>query len=130
IKFEQRDFVDMVKEILDEIELEPEYLEIEITETNIMDRINKKLKKMEELRDMGVGISIDDFGTGYSSLAYLAQFPISTLKIDRSFVVDMLKKESAKSIVATIINMSKAIGVKTTAEGVETTEQLKSLQED
>lgn len=129
IQFEQSDFVDMVKEILDEVGLDPKYLEIEITETNIMSGVNKKLKKMEELRNMGVRISIDDFGTGYSSLAYLAQFPINTLKIDRSFIVDMLEKKSAKSIVTTIINMSKAIHVKTTAEGVETIEQLELLQE-
>lgn len=130
IQFEQTNFVEMVKEILEETCLGPEYLELEITETIAMDMVEEKLLKMKELKNMGVRISIDDFGTGYSSLAYFTRFPIDTLKIDRSFVKDMLDDESAKTIVSTIINMAKSIKIKTIAEGVETLEQLEYLREN
>ena len=128
IQFEQTNFVEMVKEILEETELEPKYLELEITERIAMDRVEEKLLKMKELKSMGVRISIDDFGTGYSSLAYFTRFPIDTLKIDRSFINDMLNDENAKTIVTTIINMAKSIKIKTIAEGVETWEQLEYLK--
>lgn len=129
IQFDQINFVEMVKEILEETGLEPKYLELEITERIAMDRVEEKLLKMEELKTMGVRISIDDFGTGYSSLAYFTRFPIDTLKIDRSFINDMLNDENAKTIVTTIINMAKSIKIKTIAEGVETLEQLDYLKQ-
>lgn len=129
IQFEQTNFVEMVKEVLEETDLEPKYLELEITETIAMNRVEEKLIKMKELKKMGVRISIDDFGTGYSSLAYFTRFPIDTLKIDRSFIKDMLNDENAKTIVTTIINMAKSIKIKTIAEGVETVEQLDYLKQ-
>lgn len=127
LQFDQGDFVEIVEEILNDVNMEPRYLELEITETNAMDRVEEKLAKMKKLKDMGVRISIDDFGTGYSSLAYFTRFPIDTLKIDRSFVKDMLSDENSKNIVTTIINMAKSIKIKIIAEGVETLEQLEQL---
>ena len=129
IQFEQTNFVEMVKEILVDTKMESKYLELEITETNAMDNVEEKLKKMRRLKDMGVRISIDDFGTGYSSLSYFTKFPIDTLKIDRSFITDMLNDENAKTIVNTIISMAKTIKVNVTAEGVETAEQLEYLKQ-
>lgn len=130
IQFEQTNFVEMVKEILNDIKMEPKYLELEITETNAMDCVEEKLIKMRQLKDMGVRISIDDFGTGYSSLSYFTQFPIDTLKIDRSFITDMLDDENSKTIVNTIISMAKSIQIDITAEGVENLEQLEYLKQN
>lgn len=129
IQFDQVNFVEMVKEILLDTKMESKYLELEITETNAMDNVEEKLKKMRRLKDMGVRISIDDFGTGYSSLSYFTKFPIDTLKIDRSFITDMIIDENAKTIVNTIISMAKTINVDITAEGVETEEQLEYLKQ-
>ena len=128
IQFEQINFVDMVRDILQESKLEAKYLELEITETNAMDNVEEKLIKMKRLKDMGVRISIDDFGTGYSSLSYLTKFPIDTLKIDKSFISDILNDDNAKIIVDTIIIMAKSVKVKTIAEGVESLEQLEYLK--
>lgn len=129
IQFEQTNFVEMVSEILHDVNMEPKYLELEITETNAMDNVEEKLIKMRQLKDMGVRISIDDFGTGYSALSYFTKFPIDTLKIDRSFITDMLNDENAKTIVNTIISMARSINIKITAEGVETLEQLEYLKQ-
>lgn len=129
LQFDQPNFVEMVNKILEDIDMDPSYLELEITETNAMDRVDEKLEKMESLKSMGVRISIDDFGTGYSSLAYFTRFPIDTLKIDRSFINDMLNDENAKTIVTTIINLAKTIKIKIIAEGVETVEQLEYLKQ-
>lgn len=128
-QLEQRNFVEMVAGILSDVKMEPKYLELEITETNVMDGVEEKLIKIKELKDMGVRISIDDFGTGYSSLSYFTQFPIDTLKIDRSFIMNMLEDDNSKMLVNTIINMAKSIKIDTTAEGVETIGQLEYLKE-
>ncbi|WP_055666361.1 bifunctional diguanylate cyclase/phosphodiesterase [Desnuesiella massiliensis] len=130
LQFEQSNFIEMVQEILMETGLAPEYLELEITESNAMNNVEEKLKKMRELKKMGVRIAIDDFGTGYSSLAYITRFPIDTLKIDRSFITDILYDDNAKTIVTTIINMAKSIRLRTTAEGVETQEQFEYLHQN
>ncbi|HLS53302.1 MAG TPA: EAL domain-containing protein, partial [Tissierellaceae bacterium] len=129
MQFEQEDFVATVEEVLFETGMDPKYLELEITETNIMDNVVEKMDKMKELKDLGISISIDDFGTGYSSLAYFTRFPIDTLKIDKSFISGMLKDENSETIVKTIINMGKSINLKLVAEGVETEEQLERLEE-
>lgn len=129
IQLEQRNFVEMITEILQETKLEPKYLELEITESSAMDGVEEKLIKIQQLKDMGIRISIDDFGTGYSSLSYFTQLPIDTLKIDRSFIMNMLKDENSKIIINTIIYMAKSIQVDITAEGVETKEQLEYLKQ-
>lgn len=128
-QFDQPNFVNMVRGVLNEIGLEPGYLQLEITETAAMDGVSEKLQKMKILKDMGVGIAIDDFGTGYSSMAYLTEFPIDTLKIDRSFVKNLSEDETAKAIANTIISMAKTMNMKSTAEGVETEEQLNFLKD-
>jgi len=129
LQFDQWNFVSLVEKVLNDTGLDPQYLELEVTETIAMDRVEDKLAKMEKLKDMGVRISIDDFGTGYSSLAYFTRFPIDTLKIDKSFVKDMSRDENARNLVTTIINMAKSLKVELTAEGVETQEQLELLNE-
>ncbi|OIJ13601.1 hypothetical protein BKP37_09970 [Anaerobacillus alkalilacustris] len=129
IQFDQPNFVEMVKNILEETSVQPQFLELEITETNAMTMVEEKLVKMRKLKEMGIRIAIDDFGTGYSSLAYFTRFPIHTLKIDRSFVNGIFHDENAKTIITTIINMAKTINIATTAEGVETPDQIKFLQE-
>ncbi len=130
LQFEQIDFTDTVESILSETGMEAKYLELEITETNIMDRVEDKMKTMKTLKNMGISISIDDFGTGYSSLSYFTRFPIDILKIDKSFIQDMLKDKSSETIVSTIISMAKSIKLRIVAEGVETEDQLKHLQNE
>jgi len=81
------------------------------------------------LKEMGIKIAIDDFGTGYSSLSYFTKFPIDTLKIDKSFISGMLHDDNSKSIIVMVVNMARAMGIKTTAEGVETNDQFDMLQQ-
>lgn len=102
-------------------------LELEITESVIMEDVNRSLAKLGALRALGVSIAIDDFGTGFSSLSYLAKLPVDTLKIDRSFVVDMTTGPQALALVSHIINLAHALKLKVVAEGVETTEQTRLL---
>jgi diguanylate cyclase (GGDEF)-like protein len=98
-------------------------LDIEITESVVMDHIESNIAKLQAIRDMGVGIAIDDFGTGYSSLAYISKLPVNTLKIDRSFVHTMARNAEDQSIVSSIISLAHALRLKVVAEGVETQEQ-------
>jgi diguanylate cyclase (GGDEF)-like protein len=129
IQFNQTNFVQMVSEILNDANMEPKYLELEITETSAMKNVDENLIKMRRLKNMGVRISIDDFGTGYSSLSYFTRFPIDTLKIDRSFITNILNDKNAQTIVNTIISIAETIKIKITAEGVEELEQLEYLKE-
>ncbi|SMP51742.1 bifunctional diguanylate cyclase/phosphodiesterase [Anoxynatronum buryatiense] len=129
LQFEQPSFVNMVQEILQETGLPAHCLELEITERIAMMGVQEKMAKMRQLKAMGVRIAIDDFGTGYSSLAYFTQFPIDTLKIDRSFINQMMEDTHADTIVDTIITMAQGMRVSTIAEGVETAEQQERLKE-
>ncbi len=128
LQFEDSRFLDIVFEVLERTKMDPKYLEIEITETNAMLKVEEKIEKMRRLKEMGIKIAIDDFGTGYSSLSYFTKFPIDTLKIDKSFIGGMLDEDNAKSIVIMIVNMARAMGISTTAEGVETIEQFEMLR--
>src|SRR6185369_9523194 len=103
-------------------------LDIEVTESLLMDDVEENLLKLAALRDCGVGIALDDFGTGYSSLAYLAKLPVQVLKIDRSFIASMLDDPSVMTLVSTIISMARSLKLETVAEGVETEEQAKILR--
>jgi diguanylate cyclase (GGDEF)-like protein/PAS domain S-box-containing protein len=103
-------------------------LELEITETTIMKDLEYTIATLQAIRELGVVIAIDDFGTGFSSLRYLAKLPIDTLKIDRSFVVDMASGSRGLALVSTIVNLGQALGLKLVAEGVETVEQLRLLR--
>jgi EAL domain-containing protein (putative c-di-GMP-specific phosphodiesterase class I) len=104
-----------------------ERLELEVTETGLMGDTRSARTALEQLREMGVGIALDDFGTGYSSLTYLRQLPISTIKIDRVFVQHMTSRSDDLAITASIIDLGRAVDVRTVAEGVETVEQVALL---
>ena len=128
IQFRQDNFVARISEILFETGLNPVYLQLELTEGTIMKHSEDTIKKLFALKDMGIQISIDDFGTGYSSLNYLKRFPLSTLKIDRSFVQDIATNPDDQSITKTIIDIANNFHLKVIAEGVETREQLSLLR--
>lgn len=124
----QDDFVDKVMEMLGESKLNPKYLELEITESILMESYEDIAEKLKLLKGKGVMIALDDFGKGYSSLNYLKQLPISTLKIDKSFVDTILVDDSEKSLTDLIIKMGRTMGLCVVAEGVETQGQLDYLR--
>ena len=126
-QFRRGNLLQMVDAILSEFKLNPGWLAFEITESSIMKHEEQTIKTLLALRDMGIKLSIDDFGTGYSSLSYLKRFPIDKLKIDQSFVRDLTIDSNDAAIVSAIIAMSKQLGLKTVAEGVETSAQLEFL---
>ena len=119
----------MIKQVLDETGLAPEYLDLEITESITMNNIDRAIATMHELASLGIQMSIDDFGTGYSSLSYLKKFPIHTLKIDRSFVRDIPNDSDDGAIATAIIAMAHSLNLNVIAEGVETADQLEFLGE-
>lgn len=119
--------LDMVERVLQETQLDPRYLELEITETTVMKNVERTCTILQELRRMGVSTAMDDFGTGYSSLGYLKKFPFHTLKIDQSFVRDLNTDPNDKAIVAAIVAMGKVLNLQLVAEGVETQAQKHSL---
>jgi diguanylate cyclase (GGDEF)-like protein len=127
-QFLHDNFVDMVAEVLRETGLEPGYLELEITESMVMEDAPRLIRMLGELRQLGVQTSIDDFGTGYSSLSYLRRFPVHRLKVDRSFIIDVTTNPEDAAIVRTIIALGHNLGLKVIAEGVETPEQLEFLR--
>jgi len=116
-----------LEEILLEIDFDPRNLKLEITESVFMASSDEVLKTLRDLRDLGVQLHIDDFGTGYSSLSYLQNLPVSTLKIDRSFITQMGVSGDGE-LVQTIVAMAKALGLSVTAEGIETAAQLEQLK--
>ena len=125
----QKNLVDTVASILKDTGLEPRYLELELTETVVMQNPEMAVATLDTLDQMGVRLSIDDFGTGYSSLSYLKRFPIDTLKIDRSFVRDIPGSADDKVITTAIINLAHSLGIQVVAEGVESLAQLTFLQD-
>ena len=124
----QRNFIGRISSILRGHQISPTSLELEITETTLMENPTRTIKLLDELYALGLHLSIDDFGTGYSSLSALQQFPISTLKIDQSFVREVATNSDDATIVGTIIHMGKSLQMDVVAEGVETEEQLNFLQ--
>jgi len=128
-QFRQRDLVDMVGQVLRENDLPPSSLELEITESMLMDDLAAAAAVLGDLQKLGVNIAIDDFGTGYSSLGYLKAFPLHCLKIDRSFIADVPGDASDAAIVRTIIALADNLGLRVLAEGVETQAQLAFLRE-
>jgi diguanylate cyclase (GGDEF)-like protein len=129
IHFLQPKFLDIVRSALLDNDLPPQYLEVELTETTVMDHAESSIAILEELSRMGVLVSIDDFGTGYSSMSYLRRFPIDKLKIDRSFINDLTTNADAASIVKAVISLAHSLRLKVVAEGVETSEQLQQLRD-
>jgi len=128
-QFHQADFVERVKQIVDQTGADPARLQLEITETMLIKDTRDSIERMNALKQIGIRFAIDDFGTGYSSLADLRQLPIDTLKIDRSFVRDIASDPNDAAIVKAILSMAKHIGLQVIAEGVETREQLQFLRE-
>ena len=128
LQVEQESFISEIKDALQGHNLPGEALEIEITENVIMNDMSSVIKKLRELASLGIKIAVDDFGTGYSSLSYLQQFPINTLKIDKSFISSMNETEEATSIVDAIVAMAKGLKLSLIAEGVETDPQLEYLK--
>ncbi len=123
VQLRQRNFVDSVRAVLEETGLDPAHLELEITESVLMEQAKETLSTLHQLKDLGVQLSIDDFGTGYSSLSYLKRFPVDTLKIDQSFVRDVTTDPDDAALVAGIIGLAHSLRLKVVAEGVETEEQ-------
>jgi EAL domain-containing protein (putative c-di-GMP-specific phosphodiesterase class I) len=128
LQFRQRNLLECVAGALERSGLAPHYLEVEITESVVMQKASEAIVTLEQLARMGVNISIDDFGTGYSSLSYLRRFPLHTLKIDRSFIRDISEDSDDAAIVSAIIAMAHNLRLKVVAEGVETKQQLKHLK--
>jgi len=127
-QFNQPGLVENIAELLERFQLPPRCLKLEITESVFSDNIEAAVGLLTQLREIGVQLSIDDFGTGYSSLSYLQRFPIDTLKIDRSFVTQMMENEENLAIVRTIVALAQNLGMDVVAEGVETEDQLKLLR--
>lgn len=121
-------FIELVKQVLIETELEPKLLELELTEGVIMSNAKASVQALHELKNLGCTLSVDDFGTGYSSLSYLSRFPLDELKIDRSFVIDYDKSENNASLVNAIIAMGKSLNLRMVAEGVDDVEQFHFLR--
>lgn len=128
-QFRQPDFVDQVGRILRETGLDADKLELELTESSLVDNPRQAREILNRLRRRGVEIAVDDFGTGYSSLSYLKDFPINRLKIDRAFIRDILNRPADAKIVAAIILLAHTLGLEVTAEGVETPEQVNFLRQ-
>jgi EAL domain-containing protein (putative c-di-GMP-specific phosphodiesterase class I) len=127
IQMQQRNFVEVIEQaIMDG--LAPTAIDLEITESLIMEDIQGNIEKLNAVRALGVNIAIDDFGTGYSSLGYLAKLPVQSLKIDRSFISAMNKDPNAMTLVSTIISLAHSLRLKVIAEGVETEEQANFLR--
>ncbi|HLD09661.1 MAG TPA: EAL domain-containing protein, partial [Methylophilaceae bacterium] len=128
IQLRQKDFVATVESALRGAKDMGGRLELEITESLIMQDIEANIQKLRAVRDMGVEIAVDDFGTGYSSLSYISRLPINTLKIDRAFIMNMTGNPDDLSIVSTIISLGHSLELKVVAEGVETEEQANLLR--
>jgi EAL domain-containing protein (putative c-di-GMP-specific phosphodiesterase class I) len=125
----QADFPDLIRCILADTNLDPTVLELEFTESVLMEQGEKTVSVLQSLKEMGIHLSIDDFGTGYSSLSYLKHFPVDRIKIDRSFVSGIDRNPGDAAIVAAVIALARTLKIRVLAEGVETRTQLDFLQE-
>ncbi len=128
-QFADPDLAASIAEVLQATGLEPSALELEITESSVMDRSEASLGVLQQLRSLGVRIVLDDFGTGYSSLAYLRHLPLDTIKIDRSFVTDLDVQDPNVGIVRAVVSLAHGLGVSVVAEGIETDEQARRLRD-
>jgi EAL domain-containing protein (putative c-di-GMP-specific phosphodiesterase class I) len=127
IQLRRRDFVRMLEEAIGG-GVSPTGIDLELTESLIMQDIQASIEKLAQVRRLGIGIAIDDFGTGYSSLAYLARLPVEMLKIDRSFIITMAEDPTTMTLVQTMIQLAHSLHLQVVAEGVETEEQANMLR--
>jgi diguanylate cyclase len=127
-QFRHGNLLQMIREALQAAQLEPRFLEVEITESALMSDPEESVTILEQLSRMGVVVSVDDFGTGYSSMSYLRRFPIDKLKIDRGFIAELISRADDASIVRAIVSLAHSLRLKVVAEGVETREQLDLLK--
>ena len=125
----KNNFIEDLKKVLDKYDVSPERIEIEITESMMIDSAEKALQRIDELKQLGMKVAIDDFGTGYSSLSYLNNFPTDMLKIDKSFIDNMSLNESSKQYVAMIISIGHTLDLKVISEGVESADQVMVLKD-
>jgi EAL domain-containing protein (putative c-di-GMP-specific phosphodiesterase class I) len=130
VQFRRGELVATIGEALSLSRLQPTRLEIEVTESVLLADTEANLATLRRIRDLGARIALDDFGTGYSSMSYLRQFQFSRLKIDRSFIREIDASPESLAIVRAIIGLGASLGIDTTAEGVETVEQLHALQKE
>lgn len=128
IQYNRDDFVDMILNCLKKYDLDPNFLELEITESVFIENFHDVTEKLRLLREYGIKVSLDDFGTGYSSLSYLKKLPIDTLKIDKSFIDTITMDENTRVIADSVVNMAKRLGYETIAEGVEDQDQFNYLK--
>jgi photoactive yellow protein len=128
VQFRLPNFVSLVASILTEHELAPDRLELELTESVMVDGFGDMIEKLGQLKSMGLRLSIDDFGTGYSSLAYLKYFPVDTLKIDRAFITDITTDTYDRAIAKSVLTLANDLGLECIAEGVENADQLETLR--
>jgi EAL domain-containing protein (putative c-di-GMP-specific phosphodiesterase class I) len=127
-QFEQSNLAEVVSQILKETRLDASDLELEVTESSLVVDIQRSVNTLKQLRELGISVALDDFGTGYSSLNYLKRFPVNMLKIDRSFVQDLISNPDSAAITDAIIALAQSLKLSITAEGIETQEQLHYLQ--
>ena len=129
VQFRYGDIVSDFNEFKEKYKVSPEYIEMEITESILIKTVEDNISKLDAIKKLGVSIALDDFGTGYSSLNYLTKLPIDVLKIDRSFVIDLIENKKSRCIVENIINLSHQLGIDVVAEGVEDLEQVEYLKD-
>jgi len=127
-QFHRGNIVSTVTEVLDKTGLNPCWLELEITESLTLDETDNTVRIMHDLKRLGISLSLDDFGTGWSSLAYLRRFPLDRIKIDRSFMRDVVSQPAAEAVVRSILSLARSLGIACVGEGVETHQQLEYLQ--
>ena len=128
LQYKRQDFVNNLFDLLEKYQVNPKDIELEITESVLIDDFDQVVEKLHVIKDYGIKISLDDFGTGFSSLSYLKGLPIDTLKIDKSFIDTVIDDESTQVITESIVSMVKKLGYETVAEGVETEEQFEYLK--
>ncbi len=129
LQIHRPDFVEKIKKLVEKYKINPNFIELEITESVLMEQLDKNVVILQELRDIGIRIALDDFGTGYSSLNYLRTIPLNTVKIDKSFIDDICINDKQGAIVDSIIEMAHKLGMEVVAEGIETIDQLIVMKE-
>jgi EAL domain-containing protein (putative c-di-GMP-specific phosphodiesterase class I) len=128
-QLDRDDLLEEVRDALADSGLEPDALTLEITETALMRNVEETARRLGAIKQLGVRIAIDDFGTGYSSLAHLQQFPVDSLKIDRSFIAQLTANPEGETLMRTLVQLGKALSIETLAEGIEQQRELTLLRE-